>query len=159
LSSDLCAEIFNWNDARLSEGADLPKVFTAICPDNRQFVLFMSDLPIDRSEHIDFMKAVLADERATAFCFSLHVMTKIGEGTDDLEERREFVAGETGHYEYVSARLIPKGSESQELEIVTHRKSEEPEWFMQEMLRTGDYPERYIEIWKSVREKVMWRSR
>ena len=159
-SSKLCAELLSWNNALLKRGDDLPKVFSGICPDNRQFMVFMADLPIERGEHLDFMKAVLAAESAIAFCYSMHIMAKVGEGPDDLEERRDFVAGEAGHYEYVSARLVEDDAREQiGLEVVTHRESEEPEWFLQALLEAGQETERYQELWRGIRDKVKWRTR
>lgn len=162
ISGQLMNEFVSWFYNLVEQGTDLPKVFSGVNRDGRQFVVVLSDLPIGQGDHLDFMRAVLRVEDAVAYAFKMRVGL-LNEKTNTTEERVDFFTGEPGQYLFLE--IAPRDGVSWKSGFyeTSKRQSDQPEWFMQDLFPTeykpSDKDPQFLQIWGSVRDSVMWRQR
>lgn len=161
LSAQLTNEFFTWFLNLVAQDNDLPKVFSGVKADGAQFIVVLSDLPIELCDHLDFMRSVLKFEDAKAFIYK----TRFGafdEKTNTIEERVAFFAGENNLY--VSIEIAPVDGVSWKSGYRETQRSEtlKPETFMSDLLQSPYLPSekdgKFLSLWQSVRDKVMWRQ-
>ena len=55
----MVTELIGWFEKLLESQTVLPKVFTGVNAQGRQFIVMMGDLGLENREHLDFMRYVL----------------------------------------------------------------------------------------------------
>ncbi len=162
-SAALIGEFCQWFSNLAVQGTLLPKAFSGINPDGKQFIVILTDLGLDTMEHLDFMKYVLHAEKSIAFVFKMRMIAQLSKEPEILQEQHQFISGQEGSYHNIG--LTSKDGESWESGtiICNESHSKVPEMFFQELLQEPYSPsqsdEKYSALWSSVRDRVRWQDR
>ena len=163
LAETLLGEFCQWFSNLALLGTVLPKAFSGVNPDGKQFIVALSDLELDTMEHLDFMRYVLHAEKSIAFVFKMRMIAQLSKEPEIFQEQHQFISGQQGSYHNIG--LTSKDGESWESGtiICNESHSKEPEMFFQELLQIPYSPtendKKYAAIWNSVRDRIKWQSR
>lgn len=151
LCEQLAMQMASFLESRIEQG-DIPppKTFTGVRTDGQQFICAMSLIPIDRGEHLDFMREVLRYENCTTFAYSVNVTT-------ESEMQLLIFSGQAGDYRAYTYQYTHDG-----LYLCSEESSEAPLVFFQELL-PNDYKAsvsqaELLKTWQQERLNVAWRD-
>lgn len=162
-SGVLIQEFANWFGVFLEKDSVMPKMFTGVSQDGKQFIFDFSRLELDRSKHLDFMRYVLHHERSIAFAFKMRTAVEVCKEPQLIQEQHEFYAGCENSYHYLAITSKAEDGWQDGYIVMNERHAKEPEIFFQELLpnyykRTDDVV-MFSELWQGIRDKVFWRNR
>ncbi len=98
IAKELMLEFTSWFERQLESGDLLPKVFSGVNADGNQYIMFMSELDLDSSEHLDFMRYVLHAENSIAFVFKMRMSAELLTVPPTYQEQHFFYSGQQGSY-------------------------------------------------------------
>lgn len=163
LSLDLINEFVRWFDLLLEKGTVLPKFFTGVNRDGKQFLVDMSLVKIDSKKHFWFMRYVLFNEKSIAYAYKMRMIAQLCEEPLIHQEQHVFYSGSSDSYSSVVLTSQSADGWQEGSKLVSEDHTAKPEIFLQELLpefyeRTDD-DDMYANIWNSIRDKVIWRDR
>ena len=160
---ELMLEFTSWFERQLESGDLLPKVFSGVNIDGSQYIMFMSELDLDSSEHLDFMRYVLHAENSIAFVFKMRMAAELGTVPPTYEEQHLFYSGQLGSYYSMQLTSKAENTWDEGSQVLRESHTTTPEIFFQEILPQSFKPSaedaKYERIWDEVRSEVMWRDR
>lgn len=163
IGRQLVTELIGWFEKLLESQTVLPKVFTGVNAQGRQFIVMMGDLGLENREHLDFMRYVLHKEKAVAFAYKMRNAVEVCAEPQIIQEQHTFYSGQVGKYIAVDITSQAPDSWSDGIKIINQSSSEEPESFFQDLLASPFVPReldpKYESLWLGIREKVQWRER
>ena len=160
LSGQLIGEFYEWFTNNLEKGELLPKVFSGITADKRQFILMMGDLGIEKGLHLEFMKYVVNQEQVIAFVATMRINVQLSEEPLQLQERYFFFSGQEGSF--YSIEVTPKIDWQFGYDITTNKHTERSHIFFQDLFSENcdeNIKAKYSDLWANVRDKILWRER
>lgn len=162
IGRQLATELIGWFEKLLETQTILPKVFTGVSAQGRQFIVMMGDLGLENLEHLDFMRYVLHKEQAVAFAFKMRNAVEVCKEPQIIQEQHTFYSGQVGKYIAVDITSQSPDSWDDGIKIIRRSSSETPEIFFQDLLGTPYVPSaldsKYEALWLGIREKVQWRE-
>lgn len=163
IGRQLATELIGWFEKLLETQTVLPKVFTGVSAQGRQFIVMMGDLGLENREHLDFMRYVLHKEQAVAFAYKMRNAVEVCAEPQIIQEQHTFFSGQVGKYIAVDITSQAPDSWSAGIKIIRRSSSEEPEVFFQDLLTNPYVPseldQKYKTLWLDIRDKVQWRDR
>lgn len=157
----LINEFLAWFSYLAEKGQVLPKVLSGVLANGEQFFLYPYDLPIESSEHLDFMRTVLLEEKAIGFVVSYRFVS-YNEDTKLEDERRTFFSGEMGKYFTLEVAPQEGGDWSSGVKILQKEQSSDPIWFLGDLLtppKDKENEKKFHLLWNEVRPKIQWMKR
>lgn len=153
----------SFNDSLSEKGILLPKIFTGVNSENRQFCINMSDLQLNEGQHPDFMRYVLSCEKSIAFAFKMRTQSLVSEEPEVLREEHMFLSGEDNSYHSVILTHKLENSWDEGSKKIHENHTTEPEIFFQDLLvktsTSEDEDQIFEKIWNSAQDKVKWIKR
>ena len=163
LGRELIEELMDWFLSLLKNGIILPKIFTGVNCDGRQYLVDMSRLQIDTSKHHQFMRHVIFREKSVAFAFKMRTATQLGDDPEVIQEQHLFYSGSANSYHSTVLASKTETGWQDGCNILHESHSTELEIFFQDLLpehyKPTDDDELFGNIWDSIRDKVVWRNR
>lgn len=163
LSGDLMKEFVHWFNSLLEKDTVLPKMFTGVNRDGKQYVVDMSLVEVDIKKHYLFMRYVLFHEKSIAYAYKMRVVAELC--TEPLIHQEQHIFYSGGSNSYHSTQLTSQAGDGwhEGSKLLNETHTTKPETFLQELLpeyfeQTSD-DEMYANIWNSIKDKVMWRTR
>jgi hypothetical protein len=163
LSADLMREFVNWFNSLLEKGTVLPKMFTGVNRDGRQYIVDMSLVEIDIKKHYLFMRYVLFHEKSIAYAYKMRTVAELCKEPLIHQEQHIFYSGSANSYH--SSQFTSQAGDGwhEGSKLLNENHTTEPEIFLQELLpnyfeQTSD-DDLFSNIWNSIRDKVIWRER
>jgi hypothetical protein len=162
-SGVLIQEFANWFGVFLDKGSVMPKMFTGVNPDGRQFIIDFSKLELDGSKHLDFMRYVLHHESSIAYAYKIRTVVELSTEPQILQEQHLFFSGHEDSFNSLSITSNAPDGWQDGYKVFNESLTEKPEMFFQELLpnyfkRTDDVV-MFSELWQGIRDKVFWRAR
>ena len=163
LSGDLMKEFIHWFNSLLEKGTVLPKMFTGVNRDGKQYIVDMSLVEIDIQKHYLFMRYVLFHEKSIAFAFKMRTVAEICTEPLIHQEQHIFYSGSANSYHSTQLTSNADGGWHEGSKLLNENHTTEAEIFFQELLpkyfeQTSD-DDLYANIWNSIKHKVIWRER
>jgi hypothetical protein len=163
IGGQLVTELIGWFEKLIETQIVLPKVFTGVNAQGRQFILMMGDLGLENREHLDFMRYVLKKEQAVAFAYKMRNSVEVCSEPQIIQDQHTFYSGQVGKYFAVDITSQAPDSWSDGIKIIRRSSSAEPEIFFQDLLVSPFVPteldSKYEALWLGIRDKVQWRVR
>lgn len=163
LSGDLMQEFVHWFNSLLEKETVLPKMFTGVNRDGRQYVVDMSLVNVDIKKHYLFMRYVLFHEKSIAYAYKMRVVAELCREPLIHQEQHIFYSGSTDSYH--STQLTSQAGDGwhEGSKLLSESHTTKPESFLQELLpefyEQTDDDDLYANIWNSIKGNVMWRTR
>lgn len=163
LSGDLMMEFVHWFNSLLEKDTVLPKMFTGVNRDGKQYVVDMSLVEVDIKKHYLFMRYVLFHEKSIAYAYKMRVVAELC--TEPLIHQEQHIFYSGGSNSYHSTQLTSQAGDGwhEGSKLLNETHTTKPETFLQELLpdyfEQTDDDELYANIWNSIKDKVMWRTR
>jgi hypothetical protein len=163
LSGDLMKEFVHWFNSLLEKDTVLPKMFTGVNRDGKQYVVDMSLVEVDIKKHYLFMRYVLFHEKSIAYAYKMRVVAELC--TEPLIHQEQHIFYSGGSNSYHSTQLTSQAGDGwhEGSKLLNETHTTKPETFLQELLpeyfEQTDDDELYANIWNSIKDKVMWRTR
>ena len=163
LSGDLIKEFVHWFSSLLEKGMVLPKMFTGVNRDGKQYVIDMSLVKIEIKKHYLFMRYVLFHEKSIAYAYTMRAIAELC--TEPLINLEQHIFYSGSAKSYHSTQLTSQASDGWQegSKLLNENHTTKPEIFLQELL--PDYFEQtsdddlFSNIWNSIKGKVIWRER
>jgi hypothetical protein len=163
IGRQLVTELIGWFENLIKTETLLPKVFTGVNAQGRQFIVVMGDLDLDSREHLDFMRYVLHKENSVAFAYKMRNAVEVCKEPQIVQEQHTFFSGQVGKYIAVDITSEAPDSWAEGMKIVRRSSTEEPEVFLQDLMpkpyKPSEHDAKYSALWLAIREKVQWRDR
>ena len=163
IGRQLVTELIGWFENLIKTETLLPKVFTGVNAQGRQFIVVMGDLDLDSREHLDFMRYVLHKENSVAFAYKMRNAVEVCKEPEIVQEQHTFFSGQFGKYIAVDITSQAPDSWAEGMKIIRRSSSEEPEVFLQDLMskpyKPSEHDSKYAALWAGIREKVQWRDR
>lgn len=163
IGRQLVTELIGWFENLIKSETLLPKVFTGVNAQGRQFIVVMGDLDLDNREHLDFMRYVLHKENSVAFAYKMRNAVEVCKEPQIIQEQHTFFSGQAGKYIAVDITSESPDSWAEGMKIIRRSSSEEPEVFLQDLMsrpyKPSGYDSKYAALWAGIREKIQWRDR
>ena len=163
LSGELMKEFVHWFNSLLEKGTVLPKMFTGVNRDGKQYIVDMSRVEIDIKKHYLFMRYVLFHEKSIAYAYKMRTVAELCKEPLIHQEQHIFYSGSANSYH--STQLTSQAGDGwhEGSKLLSEHYTTEPEIFLQELLpkyfeQTSD-DDLYANIWNSIKGKVIWRDR
>ena len=163
LSGELMKELVHWFNSLLEKDSVLPKMFTGVNRDGKQYVVDMSLVEIDIKKHYLFMRYVLFHEKSIAYAYKMRMVAEVCTEPLILQEQHIFYSGSANSYH--STQLTSQAGDGwhEGSILLNETHTTEPEMFLQELLpkyfeQTSD-DDLYANIWNSIKDKIFWRDR
>lgn len=162
-SGVLIQEFSNWFGVFLDKESVMPKMFTGVNRDGRQFIIDFSRLELDPSKHLDFMRYVLHHENSIAYVYKMRTIVEVCKEPQILQEQHLFFSGYADSFHSLSITSNAPDGWQDGYKVLNESHTDKPEMFFQELLpnyykRTDDVV-MFSELWQSIRENVFWRTR
>jgi hypothetical protein len=163
LSGELMQEFVHWFNSLLEKETVLPKMFTGVNRDGRQYVVDMSLVDVDIKKHYLFMRYVLFHEKSIAYAYKMRVIAELCREPLIHQEQHIFYSGSANSYH--STQLTSQAGEGWQegSKLLNETHDTKPHSFLQELLpeffEQTDDDDLYANIWNSIKGKVMWRTR
>lgn len=162
-SGVLIQEFANWFGVFLDKGSVMPKMFTGINRDGRQFIIDFSKLELDGSKHLDFMRYVLHHESSIAYAYKMRTVVELSTEPQILQEQHLFFSGFEDSFHSLSITSNAPDGWQDGYKVFNESHSTVPETFFQELLQNHyertDGVVMFNELWQGIRDKVFWRIR
>ncbi len=163
LSGELINEFVSWFNGLLKNGTVLPKMFSGVNRDGRQFVIDLSRVDLDIKKHLAFMRYVLFHENSIAYAYKMRMVAEVCKEPLIHQEQHVFHSGCAGSYHFaVLTSQAPDGWQEGS-KLVRQLHSKEPTTFFDELLPSYHVPtdddDLFGNIWQSIRGQVVWRNR
>ena len=163
LSGDLMKEFVHWFNSLLEKGTVLPKMFTGVNRDGKQYIVDMSLVEIDIKKHYLFMRYVLFHEKSIAYAYKMRMVAELSTAPLIHQEQHIFYSGSANSFH--STQITSRAGEGWHdgSKVLSETHTTEPEIFLQELLpnyfeNTND-DDLFSNIWNSIRDKIIWRER
>jgi hypothetical protein len=163
LSGELMQEFVQWFNSLLEKETVLPKMFTGVNRDGRQYVVDMSLVDVDIKKHYLFMRYVLFHEKSIAYAYKMRVVAELCREPLIHQEQHIFYSGSANSYH--STQLTSQAGDGwhEGSKLLNETHDTKPYSFLQELLpeffEQTDDDDLYANIWNSIKGKVMWRTR
>ena len=163
LSGDLMKEFVHWFNSLLEKGTVLPKMFTGVNRDGKQYIVDMSLVEIDIKKHYLFMRYVLFHEKSIAYAYKMRMVAELSTAPLIHQEQHIFYSGSANSFH--STQITSRSGEGWHdgSKVLSKTHTTEPEIFLQELLpnyfeNTND-DDLFSNIWNSIKDKIIWRER
>ena len=163
LSGDLMKEFVHWFNSLLEKNTVLPKMFTGVNRDGKQYIVDLSRIEIDIKKHYLFMRYVLFHEKSIAYAYKMRMVAELSTEPLIHQEQHIFYSGSANSYH--STQLTSQAGDGwhEGSKLLSDTHTLQPETFLQELLpnhfeKTSD-DDLFSNIWNSIKDKVIWRER